>query len=189
MKEKITVLLFLFVILTANAQTASVEKSVFGVQTGFLGLWVNHEAKLTNSIALHSEIGLDAEMWYHKDSFYEDFGFVASPVLTLEPRWYYNLNRRVNKSKKIENNSGNYISLKTMYHPDWFLISSHDNVNIVSDLTVVPTYGLRRHIGQHFNFEFSTGIGYQYVFAKNAGYSKNEENVVLHLNLRVGYTF
>ncbi len=43
-----------------------------------------------------------------------------TPVITAEPRWYYNLNKRVSKSKNIEGNSGNFISLKTSYHPDWF---------------------------------------------------------------------
>jgi len=41
----------------------SVEKSVFGAQAGLLGIWVNNEAKLTNAIALRSEIGFDGGFW------------------------------------------------------------------------------------------------------------------------------
>mgnify|MGYP003668620850 CR=1 FL=1 len=57
-----------------KTQSASVEKSVFSIQTGFLGLWVNHEAKLTNKIALRTELGLDAGIFagynYPKTGFF-----------------------------------------------------------------------------------------------------------------------
>jgi hypothetical protein len=69
-----------------------------------------------------------------------------TPVITAEPRWYYNLNKRVNKSKRIDGNNGNFISLKTSYHPDWFVISNYDNINIISDISLVPTWGIRRNI-------------------------------------------
>jgi hypothetical protein len=47
-------------------------------------------------------------------------------VLTADPRWYYNLNKRVSKSKSIDRNSRNFHSLKTSYHPDWFVISNYE---------------------------------------------------------------
>ncbi len=39
----------------------------------------------------------------------------------IEKKIYSNLNRRKKKSRRIDGNSGNFISLKTTYHPDWFL--------------------------------------------------------------------
>jgi len=72
--------------------------------------------KLSKQILLRSEIGFDTEIW--GGSFYDRTGFVLAPVITLEPRWYYNLNKRVKKDRRIDGNSGNFISLKTSYHPD-----------------------------------------------------------------------
>jgi len=34
-----------------------------------------------------------------------------TPVLTLEPRWYYNLNQRYAQSKNIKNNNGNFFGV------------------------------------------------------------------------------
>ncbi|WP_245584992.1 hypothetical protein [Psychroserpens burtonensis] len=123
--------------LMAISQTASVEKSTYGIQTRFLGIWVHNESKLTNSIALRTEIGFDSGIW--GGSFYDRTRFLMTPVITLEPRLYYNLNKRVRKSRRIDGNSGNFISLKTSYHPDWFVISNTENVSVISDISIIPT--------------------------------------------------
>lgn len=170
-----------------NAQNASVEKSTFGIQTGLLGIWGNCESKLSNSIALRSELGFDSGIW--GGSFYSKTGFIMVPVITLEPRLYYNLNTRLKKNKNISNNSGNFISLKTSYHPDWFVISNYENVNIVSDISIIPTWGIRRSLGKSFNYETGIGIGYRYYFAKNSGYTDNTSDAALNLHLRIGYSF
>jgi hypothetical protein len=173
--------------LIAKSQTASVEKSTYGIQTGFLGIWAHNESKLTNSIALRTEIGFDSGIW--GGSFYDGTGFLMTPVITLEPRFYYNLNKRVKKSRRIDGNSGNFISLNTSYHPDWFVISNTDNVSIISDISIVPTWGIRRNIGKHFTYETGIGIGYRYIFAKQAGFSENEGEATANLHLRIGYRF
>ena len=187
MKKTILTLALISLTLTVKSQNASVEKTVFGIQTGFLGIWVHNETKLTNQIALRSEIGFDSGIW--GGDFYDKMGFLMTPVITAEPRWYYNLNKRVSKSKRIDGNSGNFISLKTSYHPDWFVISNYDNINIISDISIVPTWGIRRNIGKHFNYETGIGIGYRYIFAKQAGYLENESEATLNLHLRIGYRF
>ena len=43
----------------AIAQNVSVEKSTFGIQTGVLGLWAYNETRLSNTIALRTELGFD----------------------------------------------------------------------------------------------------------------------------------
>jgi hypothetical protein len=173
--------------LIAKSQTASVEKSTYGIQTGFLGIWAHNESKLTNSIALRTEIGFDSGIW--GGDFYDGTGFLMTPVITLEPRLYYNLNKRVKKSRRIDGNSGNFISLKTSYHPDWFVISNTDNVSVVSDISFIPTWGIRRNVGKHFTYETGIGIGYRYIFAKQAGFLENESEVAVNLHLRLGYRF
>src|SRR5690606_7369286 len=187
MKKLFLTLTFFGIIFTAKSQTTSVEKSTFGIQTGFLGIWVHNESKLSNQIALRSELGFDSGIW--GGDFYDKTGFLLTPVITLEPRWYYNLNKRESKSKRVDGNSGNFISLKTSYHPDWFEISNYDNISIVSDISIIPTWGIRRNIGKHFNYETGIGIGYRYIFAKQAGYLENESEAAINLHLRIGYKF
>ncbi|MCG9898677.1 MAG: hypothetical protein MH132_01615 [Hydrotalea sp.] len=188
MKSILLSLTFIFFTQTLLSQKKSVEKSVFGIQTGFLGIWAHNESRLSNQLSLRTEVGLNTGIW--GGSFlYDKTGFLMNPVLTLEPRWYYNLDKRHRRSKRIDGNSGNFIAIKTSYHPDWFVISNYDNVNIISDLSIIPTWGIRRNIGKHFNFETGIGFGFRYIFGKKAGFLENDNELAANLHLRIGYKF
>jgi len=171
----------------AKSQTASVEQSTYGIQTGVLGIWANNEMKLSNQIALRAEIGMDAGFW--GGSFYPENGYLMTPVIRLEPRWYYNLEKRLSKSRNISGNSGNFITLQTSYNPNWFVISNYDNAEVGDQISIIPTWGIRRTIGNHFTYETGIGIGYRYIFAKSVGYSENKGEAALNLHLRIGYRF
>ncbi|PKP40360.1 MAG: hypothetical protein CVT96_09160 [Bacteroidetes bacterium HGW-Bacteroidetes-13] len=184
-----TLSIYFIFILSGNfifSQQATVEKSIFGVQTGFLGVWINHEARLAPKFALRSEIGLEAG--YAGGSFQNDVFFFA-PTLKLEPRYYYNLQKRLDKGKSITKNSGNFFAINTLYTPDWFVISSESNLDVVETLSVIPKWGIRRVVGEHFTYEVGIGIGYQYSNYKQFGFSQNESDVTGELHLRIGYTF
>ncbi len=187
MSRKLIACLLCGIASVSFAQDVSVEKSVFGIQTGFLGVWVHNEAKLSNEIALRSEIGLDSGIFM--SGIYDSPGFFMTPVVTLEPRWYYNLEKRSGKSKNISNNSGNFLSLKTSYHPDWFVISDHENLRIIPDLSIVPTWGIRRTLGNHFTYETGIGIGYMFVSKTDDPFVDDQSTVAVNLHLRIGYTF
>jgi len=183
----------LFIILLCNltfysySQNKGIEKSVFGIQTGVLGVWIQNESKIGGEIALRSEIGLDAGL-FGGSLFYDGgTGYLLIPTITVEPRWYYNLDKRASRSKNISDNAGNFISLKTSFLPDWFVISNYENINIINQVTIIPTWGIRRNIGQHFNYEAGFGIGYRYSFAKSAGFIENEGDIAANLHLRIGY--
>ncbi len=187
MKKVLLVLTFCGLTLIVKSQNASVEQSTFGIQAGFLGVWTHSETKLSSMMVLRTELGFDSRIW--GGDFYDGTGFLLTPVITIEPRLYYNLNKRVRKLRRIDGNSGNFILVKISYHPDWFVISNYDNINVISDMSIVPTWGIRRNIGDHFTYESGIGIGYRYAFAKQAGYLKNERDVTLNLHLRIGYRF
>jgi hypothetical protein len=190
-------ILFLGLFFNANAQNISVEKSIFGIQTGFMGIWLNNETRLTNSLALRSEIGIEND--FSVGDHYEGAGFILQPVLTLEPRHYYNLKKRNAKGKNTSHNSGNYLSLKTSYHPDWFVINLDENITKTADLAIVPTWGIKRQIGNHLTYETGLGLGVRIVYLKPDYYNGNAQNVddspenqiqyVPYLNLRIGYVF
>jgi hypothetical protein len=184
--KKITFILFLiFATQITKAQDASVEKSIFGIQTGFLGAWGYNESKLSNEFTLRTEVGLDLSVF---DSFFIPGGTqtVLTPVSNLEPRWYYNLNKRQEKGKKIANNSGNFFSLKFSYHPDLFVISSQKNITIPNQISVIPTWGIRRTIGKSISYETGFGLGYGRILDDIIG-DKGEVRANIHL--RIGFDF
>ena len=195
--KKILALIFLGLNLNANCQTVGVEKTFFSIQTGLAGIWINNETRLSNSIALRSEIGIEHDFFVGDQ--YDGAGFILQPVLTLEPRYYYNLEKRNSRGKKTSKNSGNYLSLKTSYHPDWFVLNLDENITKTADLSIIPTWGIKRKIGSNFTYETGLGLGYRIVYLKPNYYNGSSQNVddvstnrnqyTPYLHLRIGYTF
>lgn len=186
-----------------NYEEASVEKSIFGIQAGVMGIWINNEIKLSNTIALRSEAGFEMTNWTIGSTFYNKGNEPFIPlVFIVEPRWYYDIKKRHSKGLYTANNTATFISVKIHYHADWLLLSGERPSNIqmtptythntpiaptyTHNIQIMPTYATRRNIGKYFNYEVGGGIGYQHTFT-----SIEEENDVLAFNivLRIGYTF
>ena len=173
-------ILLLFSLAVQSQNKASVEKSIYGIQTGTLGFWFYNEAKLTNTIALRSEIGLDGGFRGGSNFFI----FAFAPTITTEPRFYYNLKKRSKKGKSILKNSANFLALEFFYVPDLFVISNRRNVSVTNSLSIIPKWGIKRTIGKHFTYELGLGIGY-YIDLDDSRF--NDTTADLHI--RFGYTF
>jgi hypothetical protein len=130
---------------------------------------------------------MDLGLW--GGSFWPQTGYIFVPVLTMEPRAYYNLTKRSIKARKTSKNSANFVSLKTSFHPNVLIISNYPDAEIISDLSIIPTWGIRRHIGNHIAFESGIGLGYRVLFTKRHGYIENYKELAANLHFRVGYTF
>ena len=168
---------------TIPQETATVEKSLFNVQVGLIGVWVSNETRIGNRFVLRTEVGLDGFGSIGPEE--NRFGF--APTINLEPRWYYNIAKRYKNGNNTNNNSANFVAISVKYAPDWFVLTG-DNGNVYSQVYVIPKWGLRRNIGKsNFNYEFDLGLGYAYY--EKYGYKKNYSDVVSDLHLRIGYTF
>lgn len=182
------VLLFSIISNAQEQQDVSVEKSIWGIQTGLLGLWGHNESRLSRKIALRSEVGLNGG--FASGRFIEDgFQWILAPTLNVEPRWYYNLDKRSAKGKVTSKNTANFLSINLSYNPDWFLISSSSKNRLITSFSTTANWGIKRTLWEHFTYEFVTGLGYTVQFWKQRGYSSNENLMVLGLGFRLGYTF
>lgn len=180
---RIRKLIVLFAVFSGAAlySQSFTEKSMAGFQLAPLAAFIYYEKGVSEEMALRMEAGQD-------NAFLGGFSsaeiVVLSPVLSLEPRWYYNLSERKLHSMSISGNSGNFLSLKTSYHPDWF-------TDITDQISIVPTWGMRREFWRDFDFEFGIGAGYKHKFFESAlekgGASSGE--IAYNGHLRIGYNF
>ena len=186
--KKITFILFLLIGFTVLGQETEVEKSIFGVQTGVLGIWAHHEARLADELALRSELGFDAGLF--GGDFFENSDFVLFPTINVEPRYYYNLKKRADKGKRTSRNTANFITVRFSYSPDWFSINSSDaDIRQAENLAIIPKWAIRRSYDSGFTFETGIGFGYRYFFLKQYGFQENEQDPTLDLHIRIGYSF
>lgn len=185
MKKNIFLLLLVLYTLKIFSQErkVTVSKSNFDIQVGFLGLWFNNEFKITNKLSFKTELGLESSVFGGK--LYNGTNFVMLPVVTFEPRLYYNLDKRKQKERIIKNNSGNYFSLKNSYTSNLFIISSIENIIVNEQITIIPSWGMRRSIYKKIFFETGFGVGFKHLFQLN----KKNNKAILDIHLRIGYTF
>ncbi|GEP50991.1 hypothetical protein FNO01nite_16630 [Flavobacterium noncentrifugens] len=194
MYKKLLAIILLAATFTMKAQEtvseytqASVEKSVFSVQTGLVGVWANNELKLSNQFALQTEIGL--ELLSFEYAYTDETKYGAAPSVSVEPKWYYNLEKRVRKGRNIKGNSGNAFSVRINYiSPNAFLISDIDNYKGVDQINIIPKWSIRRVYGKHFIFETGFGLGPVIPVGKYSKYA-NSDDVYVDLHARIGYCF
>ncbi|MGL1887324.1 MAG: hypothetical protein OCD76_12495 [Reichenbachiella sp.] len=184
MKKRDFITLIVLVLLALpiyGQEIASVENRIIGVQTGAFGLWVYHEQKVFDKVALRSEFGLDGGFSVYGDN---DVYVYSALGIAAEPRWYYSLNRRAHNGRRVKNNSANYASILTRFHPKSKVIDNQgSNAEIVPDLAIIPSWGIRRTFSERFNFEFAYGIGWQWTFLE----SGVQGGVIGNFTLRIGY--
>ncbi|PRX45265.1 DUF3575 domain-containing protein [Salegentibacter salegens] len=155
MKKLLLLSFCLFTFSSINAQDqASVEDGLLSINILTPGL--EYEYGLTNSTTLDLRAG--SAFGYRDNSYFgEDFGIY--PTFNVQYRYYYNLEKRLNKGKNIKNNSANYIALSG---------SVQSGKPIIGDLeysegyfgTVGPVWGLQRYYGSGFKLDLNLGAGY-----------------------------
>src|SRR5688572_9221194 len=102
-----TILGFILISIITSAQEAakvSVEKNLNSVQAGLFSLSFQNETRLDRKITLRSEIGLitgTATIEYSDD--HKESSFLIVPLINIEPRWYYGLDRRSRLNKNTIN--------------------------------------------------------------------------------------
>lgn len=181
MKKIFFIIIILFGCNSIKAQTTGVEKSIYSIETGFLGVWANNEYRLSNEISLKSELGMIAGLRGCTDCKTQ---YALVPEFTIEPRWYYNIENRKTKGKTIKNNSANFATLSFRYYPDWFVISNSPTASIQNQITIIPKWGIKGTISNsNFNYELGIGIGKRYYV------DSSQWDTAADLLIRIGYTF
>lgn len=83
------------------------------------------------------------------------FYHLLSAYLAVEPRYYYNLEKRSRMEKQTAGNSGGYLSVEALYG---FPLAVSRNIDTSHILSVTPYWGFRR-VWNHFLLDVSGGLG------------------------------
>ena len=180
MTRKIFILFLLILQLKSFSQSVDSSKNtqdIFSFKVGLIGGWLSYEKSVADNMTINSEIGFAGGFFKHND---EPFKYIFTTEFSVEPRYYYNFQQRINKNKTIVKNSANYISLDLNYVPDFLTIKNSDNIGVDRSVNIVPQWGLKRQISDHVGFEFALGVGYSINF-------ENKNNLTTGLDLKFGF--
>lgn len=175
MKKLLLIILILTIYCSLTAQNAKTQRS-HSIKGPLVGLSYAYEHPIAQQSTLNMELILNGG--FGSGVFNGNYWFIA-PSLRIEPRYYYNLSKRFSKGKKTVNNSANYIAVSADYQPGF---SIGNNAEASQYILIVPKYGLKRTMGEHFIFEVAAGVGTNIIGSSNW-------EAVLAMDLKLGYAF
>lgn len=152
-------LLILFpTLLFAQQKTENKEIQSPSFRINAYPIEVEMELAISNSISVMNSVGFN---YLFKEgisgtNIFED----SDPYIQVFPRYYYNLDKRLNKDKKISGFSGNYIGLYTLLH--FRDLNDPDIASIQNEFWIGPTWGVQRKIKDiaHLDLFLGWGVGW-----------------------------
>lgn len=133
------------------------------------GLGADYELAISSKSSLLGRVSLNplyapniATRIFDGSTHKED-GYSHLPLyVSAEYRYYTNLQRREEKDKSIDNNSGNYIALRGRYNTDGLIKKDPENALLTRPnrkmASVGLVYGLQRSFSENWGYSFNTGL-------------------------------
>ena len=156
MKRCLKSVLTLAVVFTTSI-IYSQQKHYFEAGIYLIGADLSYERNLSNKFSIKSSLGYNGSIYKTNEHI-----FVLQPNIIIQPRFYYNKDKRSLKGKNTDYNSANFFSLNLEYLTSELNIS---NAGFYEPelFTIGTGWNLRRRIkSTKFVYEFSTGIVYNY---------------------------
>ena len=185
MKKSILLLLFMgFFVMEIFAQDRTTTLvSHPKVELGLQGLNVGYELVTGKNTLLDFNAGLGGgySVQDYETSYTWNFLSPAFFAIT-EFRYYYNLNKRLSKHKKMGVNAGNYVGAQMKYATGGIFNNNYGYRLHNTFLTEIH-WGIQRDLGKNFLFNLHVGLGYARDIYWNSG------AVYLAAGVKFGYMF
>ena len=150
--KNIIVIFLLLSGITANSQSTENQFSL-----NILMPSAEYELALGEKTSLDASLGLG--FGYHYSDFADESEFGVYPNLRAQYRWYYNFDKRIDKGKKVSENSGNYVAGVLLLSSGEPLFGEMELRNDLSGF-VGPAWGLQRVYNSNFKLNLNLGVGY-----------------------------
>ena len=135
--------------LKANYAAMTSGRSIFGDFE--YNLELGGEAKLSPSFSVNGLVGYN----HKSEQIIRGFWYAQ-----IEPRWYYNMARRIAAGTSANNFSGNYFAVKLTRFTSVDYQRS-DRTIVAPQQRLMLAYGIQRRVFNHGFFDFSMNVGYQ----------------------------
>jgi len=177
--KKIFVIILVMLSCVVEAQDGSVEKSIYGIQIGGVGIWGHNELRFSDQIAIRTELGVYTEIQ-------QGIGYYIAPELSISPRWYYNTKKRNQKKLDIGGNSANFLSLKAGFRSNVFEFSDYEYDRAQNSISVSAKWGIKRNLSEKINFEIGSGLGIRSFIGGSLSDEGDSSEAFIDLHIRIG---
>ncbi len=119
-----------------------------------------YERKIAEEFTFEAGIDFSFDMYYDDASVFDDNALVVNPTIHLEPRYYYNLERRYRRGKNVSNNSASYIGIYSELTLNPLIEENNGYFPVYDRFKIGPAWGLQRNLGRrgYWNFNLASGL-------------------------------
>lgn len=177
-KKIFTTFLIFFVHFTLSAQEDNTSLSSV-VRVNIFNPSLEYEHHLLSKVVVSSSIGYGYGVSYPRltSAFSNGFSQMYAPFIDVQLKNIYNREKRQNKGKNLNYNSGNYWGIRTLVRgkEGFSTFTRTDDF----DVAIGPYWGIQRSYGNIF-FQFNLGMAY-YFDSFNNGFNP------IITQLKIGY--
>ena len=139
---------------------------------------LSYEARLGKYQTAYAQVFMNLSAYGETDGFGNaDFDFYFDPAVTLQYRYYYNAEKRLENEKRIEKNSMNYVAAvgEAFFSKVPLKAFSSEELSRRPVYRSGAVWGLQRNFEKHFSVDLNLGLGY--LSSKETIYTTRAETV------------
>lgn len=154
---------FVLLVLFSTKCLAQTEDVTNVAKVTLLNPGVSYEARIGKYQTVHAQLFMNTSAYGATDAFGNiDYDFYFDPAATLQYRYYYNAQKRLERDKRIDKNSMNYLAGVTEVFLSKMPLTQ--GAQLEQDRRAVwrfgAVWGLQRNFEKHFSLDLNLGLGY-----------------------------
>jgi len=159
-----SLLVFLFSIAVFGSLNAQSDKNV--EESQFKINFINPGVEYEVGIGTNQTINLGLGLQFGASGGGGEFNYAFLPAINGQYRYFYNLDRRLDKGKRIDGNTGNYLAASATLFTSDVIIGNVESGSGTAGF-MGPLYGIQRTYPKGFNYTMEFGLGLYFASDEN----------------------
>lgn len=125
-----------------------------------LPLGYAYERKIADEFTIEAGVDFSFDIYYDEAEDLDNNALVVNPTIHLEPRYYYNLQRRYQRGRNVSFNAASYIGVYSELRMNPLIEENNGFWPVYDRFKIGPAWGIQRNLGRrgYLNFNLAYGL-------------------------------
>lgn len=125
-----------------------------------LPLGYAYERKIAEEFTIEAGVDFSFDIYYAETDDLDQNALVVNPTIHLEPRYYYNLERRYQRGRNVNFNAASYLGVYSELRMNPLIEENNGFWPVYDRFKIGPAWGIQRNLGRrgYLNFNLAYGL-------------------------------
>ncbi|HBL76523.1 MAG: hypothetical protein A2W90_00440 [Bacteroidetes bacterium GWF2_42_66] len=125
-----------------------------------LPLGYAYERKIAEEFTIEAGVDFSFDIYYAETDDLDQNALVVNPTIHLEPRYYYNLERRYQRGRNVSFNAASYLGVYSELRMNPLIEENNGFWPVYDRFKIGPAWGIQRNLGRrgYLNFNLAYGL-------------------------------